>query len=114
MAPYPTLLPLNKTLARAFYVELNLSNEKYLVNCSYNPLRTAISNHTATLKSILDLHPSNYKNILILGNFNVGVNEEQMKTFCETYNLNNLIKQPACYKNLYSPACINLKVHTQV
>ena len=37
--------------------------------------------------------------MLILGDFNVGIDEPHMKSFCETYNLTNLIKLPICYKN---------------
>ena len=31
-----------------------------------------------------------------------------MKTFCENYNLQNLIKQPTCYKNTFRPTSIDL------
>ena len=31
-----------------------------------------------------------------------------MKSFCENYNLKNLIKQPPCYKNPNKPSCIDL------
>ena len=31
-----------------------------------------------------------------------------MKTFCENYNLQNLIRQPTCYKNLSRPTSIDL------
>ena len=31
-----------------------------------------------------------------------------MKTFCENYSLQNLIKQPTCYKNPSRPTCIDL------
>ena len=31
-----------------------------------------------------------------------------MKSFCENYDLTNLIKQPICYKNLTNPTCIDL------
>ena len=38
----------------------------------------------------------------------VGIDELHMKSFFETYNLTNLIKQPTCYKNLDNPTCIDL------
>ena len=88
----------------SFYVELNLWNEKYLINCSYNSPKTMIQNYLATLSNFLDLHFSKYKKMLILGDFNVGINEPQ----CETYNLINLIKKLTCYKNHNSPTCIDL------
>ena len=59
-----------------------------------------IKNHLAILSNFLDLHSSNHKKMLILGDFNVGIDEPHIKPFGETYNLTNLIKQPTCYKNL--------------
>ena len=38
----------------------------------------------------------------------MGVEEPHMKTFCENYSLQNLIKQPTCYKNPSRPTCIDL------
>ena len=102
------LLATNKEPIESLYVELNLQNEKYLINCSYNPHKTTIKNHLATLSNFLVLHSSKYKKMLILGDFNVGIDETHMKFFCETYNLTNLIKQPICYKNPDNPTCIDL------
>ena len=87
-----TLLLLKKPV-ESFYVELNLRNEKYLINCSYYPQKTMISNHLATLEMFLDLHSSKYEEVLKLGDFNVGVNEQHMQSFYETYNLKSLIIQ---------------------
>ena len=69
-----------------------------------------IKNHLATLSNFLDLHSSKYKKMLILGDFNIGIDEPHMKSFCETYNLTNLIKQLTCYKNPDNSACIDLIV----
>ena len=38
----------------------------------------------------------------------MGVEEPHMKTFCESYSLQNLIKQPTCYKNPSRPTSIDL------
>ena len=46
--------------------------------------------------------------MLTLGDFNVKIDESHMKSFCETYNLTNPIKQPTCYKNCDNPTCIDL------
>ena len=71
----------NKSV-ESFHVELNLRNEKYVINCSYNPQKTMINNHLATLEKFLDLRSSKYEKLLILGDFNVGVNEQHI--VCET------------------------------
>ena len=67
-----------------------------------------IKNHLATLSNFLELQSSKYKKMLILGDFNVGIDESHIKSFRETYNFTNLIKQPKCYKNPDKPTCIDL------
>ena len=101
------LLKVESLPIEGFYVELKLRSENWLINCSYNPNRNAISNHIGALSDFLDFHSSTYNNIIILGDFNVGVEEPHMKTFCESYSLQNLIKQPTCYKNPSRPTCID-------
>ena len=44
---------------------------------------------------------------MILGDFNVEIEEANMKSFCKNYNLKSLIKQPTCYKNSNKPTCID-------
>ena len=50
-----------KNHIESFYVELNLRNEKGLINCSYNPNKTMIWNHLDTLSTYLDLHSTTYE-----------------------------------------------------
>ena len=102
------LLATDKKPTKSLCVELNIRNEKYLINCSYNSHKIMIKNHLATLSNFLDLHSSKYKKMLILEDFNVGIDEQHMKSFCETCNLTNLIKEPAWYKNPDNPTCIDL------
>ena len=45
-----------KNHIESFYVELNLRNKKWLINCSYNPNKTMICNHLDALSTYLDLH----------------------------------------------------------
>ena len=46
--------------------------------------------------------------MLVLVDFKIGIDEPHMKSFCETYNPTNLIKQRTCYKYPYNPMCIDL------
>ena len=84
-------------------VAVKLQNEKYQINCSYNPEKTMTSNHLTTLEKFSDLHSSKYRKVSILGDFRV--NEQHMQSFGD--NLKSLIKQPTCYKNPNSPTCID-------
>ena len=45
---------------------------------------------------------------MILGDFNVRIEEQHMEAFCDNYNLASLIKQRTSYKNPSNPTCIDL------
>ena len=89
-------------------VELIPRKKKWLLNCSYNPNNNAIKNHLTTLSKDLDLYSKKYENILVFGDFNVEFEEVNMKTFCNAFGLQSLIKQSTCYKNPDKPTCIDL------
>ena len=59
----------------AFFFELNFRKKKWLVRCSYNPNRNNISNHLEALRKSLDLYSAHYENIVLLGDFNVNIND---------------------------------------
>ena len=67
-----------------------------------------ICNHLDASSTYLDLHSKTYEKILILGDFNVGIDEQHMKDLCDNYNLTSIIKHPTCYKNRNNPTYIDL------
>ena len=67
-----------------------------------------ICNHLDALITYLDLDSTTHKTILILGDFDVGIEEQHINAFCDNYNLTSVIKQPTCYKNPNNPTCIDL------
>ena len=87
----------------SLFIEFNLQNTKILINCSYNTHKSEIKKHLTALRNSLDLHSCKYGKILILRDFNVEIEEENMESFCENYNLKSLIKQLTCYKNPNKP-----------
>ena len=84
-------------------MELNLRNDKWFLNCSYNPHKNNIGNHLKSLSVFLDSNSSTYEKVLILGDFNVEIDDQNMKTFGDSYSLTSLIKQPTCHKNPSHP-----------
>ena len=56
----------------------------------------------------LDKQLGNYDNIFILGDFNASVSENDMKDFCEMYDLENLTSGPTCFKNANNPSSIDV------
>ena len=88
-----------------FYIELNLRNAKWLLNCSYDPDKNNTGNHLKELNDFLDLRFSTYEKVLILRDFNVEADGQNMKTFCDSYSLTSLMKQLTSYKNPSHPKC---------
>ena len=66
-----------------------------------------ISNHLSELSKNTDLYLTKYDQILLLGDFNAGVEESSFKHFCSSYNLTNMINRPTCFNNTEKP-CIYL------
>ena len=93
-------------LPKVFFVEINLHKKKWLINCSYNPHKNNIGSHLNVINKTLNTYYDKYENVL--GDFNAGIEETTMKSFCESYNLTNQIKQPTCFKNPEKPFCIDL------
>ena len=94
--------------SESFFVGINLHKKKWLINFSYNPQKNNIGSHLNVITKTLDIYYGKYDNVVFLGDFNAGNKETTMKSFCESYNLTKLIKQPTCFKKPGKPSCIDL------
>ena len=90
------------------FVEINLHNKKWVIFGGYNPNKAIISDFLSHVGSSLDILIRNYDNFLLLGDFNSEMKDEKMKEFCNIYNLQNLIKEPTCYKSFLNPTSIDV------
>ena len=90
------------------FVGVILKKTKWLINYSYNPTKNNISWHLESLNRKLDLYTLKLENILVIGDPNISIEDNNMKHFCESYKLKSLIKVPTCYKNPENPSCIDL------
>ena len=90
------------------FIEINIRKIKWLLMGGYNPQKDNISNCLGHVSKGLDNYLANYDNILLLGDFNSTMSEKPMKDFCELYDLQNLIKDPTCYKNASNPSSIDV------
>ena len=80
------LLSMNKII-EGFFVEMNLhKKKKWLLNCSYNPMKMQISNHLAELNKGTDRHVTKCDQLLFLVDFNAEVEDLSVKNFCAGYN----------------------------
>ena len=67
-----------------------------------------IGNHLRALSEKLGIYSSRYNNFIILGSFNIEMEKQQIKAYCDNYGLKSLIRQPACYKGSSNLTYINL------
>ena len=92
----------------AFFIELNLHKKKWLVCWSYNPNKSNISRLLDTLTKSLDLYSAHYENTILIGDFNVVIDDPRMEPFCDSCRFKSLIKNPTGFKNPEGPSCIYL------
>ena len=62
----------------SFYVEINLRKKKWLLSCSSNLDNSNISMHQSALRKNLHLYSTQCENFVILGDFNVEVDNNDM------------------------------------
>ena len=72
----------------------------------YHPPSQPDQYFCSTLHKALDVY-FNYKNILLIGDFNAQVGETRLNTFLYQHELANINKEPTCYKNSENPSCID-------
>ena len=73
-----------------------------------HPNKNTIKSHLENLHEGLALYSSKYEYFIVLGDFNVGMDNSDVTVFCDTYDFKCLIKEPTCYKNPENPSCIDL------
>ena len=68
-------------------MELNLRNNKWLINYSPNSHKSLIGKHLDAVSRTLGLHSSTYDKTILLRDFNTETDEQHMKLFCDNYSL---------------------------
>ena len=101
----PHNLPID---VEGIFIEVTLRKMKWLIVGGYNPQKTSISYFLGNIGKQLDKLLGNYENILILGDLNSTIAENDMKDFCDMYNLENLIKVATCNKKAEKPSSIDV------
>ena len=69
---------------------MNLYKKKWLLSCSYHPDSKKIKNYF----SALSIYSSQHEHFIVLGDFNVEVENSDMEEYCKNSNLKSLIRIP--------------------
>lgn len=94
--------------AEGTFIKLVIRNTKWLIMAGYNPDKKKIGHFLNIVGRELDKLVPQYDNLLLLGDFNSEISEEEMKNFCEAYDLTNLITEPTCFKSVENPSSIDV------
>ena len=60
------------------------------------------------LSKVLASYLSKFENFILLGDFDVGTDDNHMQVFCNTSNFESLIAEPTCCKNPVNSSCLDL------
>ena len=105
---FPSKLPsIEKNSIETYYVEINRQKIKWLLYCSYNANKNNGHAHLENLDKSLALYSSSYERHIIIYDLNAGSQNTYIKSFCDSFDLTNLIKEPTCFKNPENPSCID-------
>ena len=91
----------------AVFIEINLRSKKWLLCFTYNRNKSLLERHLNQIQAQLEIFCKNYEHLLILGCFNANISESTLTSFCTLFKLENLVKEPICYKNPNNPSCID-------
>ena len=87
-------------------VEINLRKQKWVLIGIYRPPNMNETYFMDHLSKVVDLYSKKYDRIVIMGDFNSEPTDIPIETFCDGYNLYNLVKENTCFKG--PPKCYDL------
>ena len=87
--------------------EINLRGKKWALFSIYRPPSQSQDYFFGNLGRALDHYSEKYDNFLLLGDFNTLETDQQIRTFMNSYDLKNLVKEPTCFR-ADNPRCIDL------
>ena len=86
---------------------MTLKDRKWLIIIVYNPYSYLGSEFINNLSDLLDFYLKRYDNIVVMGDMNLEVSNENLKYFMNDYNFANLIQNNTCFKSSRG-TCIDL------
>ena len=87
--------------------ELHQSKRKRLFLGIYKPPSQNNIEFLRRISLILYYYLPRYENFVVIGDFNLPVENKHLEAIIQAYNLSSLIKKPTCYQS-HTPSCIDL------
>ena len=88
-------------------IEIHQNKRRWLFIGMYKPPSQSDREFTNRLSSIIDYYSPKYENLILIGDFNLSIENQHLDALIQAYNLNNLINKPTCFQS-NTPTCIDL------
>ena len=92
------------------FVQLNLRKNKWLLFGSYHPPSQSDEYFFNHVQNGLDIYSKFYDKYMLVGDFNADEPEQRLSLFLFKMNAKNIVKEPAYFKSLSYPSCIDLVI----
>ena len=89
----------------SIFIEINIKKQKWCIISVYRSEDVRVEDFLSILSKSLDQTLNIYENIMIIGDMNIDFAKKsspkfkKLKTFCDTFDLKNLIKSPTCFQS---------------
>ena len=87
-------------------LEVNLTKQKLLVLGIYKPPAKDTDTFLNELSNAISFYKATYDDVLLIGDFNMTLENVSLQNFCDSFNFEELIKHPTCFKG-NNPSCID-------
>ena len=88
-------------------LEISLKSRKWIIIGLYKPPSLNEKYFLENLSNLLNRLACHYENIILIGDFNLTVENKTLETFMSTFNFDCLIQKPTCFQSV-NPTCIDL------
>ena len=88
-------------------IETHQNKRRWLFIGTYKPPSQSDNAFANRLSLIIDYYSPKYENLILIGDFNLSIENQHLDALIQAYNLNNLINKPTCFQS-NTPTCIDL------
>ena len=102
-------MPTNYPMRRDFKIlalELKLSKTNWLIIGTYKPPSLSDITFTSEIKNVLTFYRSTHDNMLLMGDFNMTLDNPNFNESIEDHEISALISEPTCFESI-NPTCID-------
>ena len=92
LSDHPTFLNLG-----LIAIEIHQNKRRWLLIGIYKPPSQSNKESINMLSSISDYYSPKYENLILIGDFNLAIENQHLDALIQAYNLNNLINKPTCF-----------------